>query len=185
MMTDPDLERFVTHVAMDEMVPSVRVEQSGAIQFAHEVLDRFRNPHIVHPLINITLQYSSKMAMRNVQTLLNYVADHNAVPKFFSLGFAAYIVFSKVEHEEKGNYFGQREDEEYSINDDKGNLLAKHWQEFEGDTSVLVSGLLGEVSIWGQNLNDVPNFGVTVCYYIDLLLEKGAQAALEEILGIQ
>ncbi len=185
MMTDPELAQFVERVAHEEFVPSVRVDQASATTFANEVLDRFRNPHIVHPLINITLQYSSKMAMRNVQTLLNYVVDHERAPRLFALGFAAYLVFSKVEAERDGNYFGNRKQAEYPIKDDRAAVLAKHWAGYNNDAAPVVRALLAEQEIWGLDLNTVADFADLVIADVTSLLSDGASNTLRHVLSIK
>ena len=56
---------YVNTIMKKEIAPSIpyELDQTAAISFAEKVIDRFRNPHIEHQWINITVQYSSKMKM--------------------------------------------------------------------------------------------------------------------------
>ena len=42
--------------------------------------------------ISITMQYSSKMKMRDIPVLLEHYRHRDTVPERFSLGFAAYLL---------------------------------------------------------------------------------------------
>jgi hypothetical protein len=64
-----------------------------ADRFGRSVLDRFRNPFINHKLIDITVQYTTKMRMRNVPLLVNYYKEFGKAPELFAMGFAAYLQF--------------------------------------------------------------------------------------------
>ena len=66
-ITQPSLARYVRGVMLDEIAPTLDVE--GAAEFAEAVLDRFRNPHIRHALIDITLQATMKMRVRVVPSI--------------------------------------------------------------------------------------------------------------------
>jgi tagaturonate reductase len=87
------------------------------------VLDRFRNPYLQHQWLNITLQYTSKMKMRNIPILVRYYELYDAAPKNFALGFAAYILFMKAVKKEGEKYYGERNSVLYPINDEKGGIF--------------------------------------------------------------
>ncbi|HEX6333821.1 MAG TPA: tagaturonate reductase, partial [Flavisolibacter sp.] len=65
-MTDDLVSGFISRLVHQEIVPAIpyAVEEQAAREFAAKVLDRFRNPHIRHQWISITMNYSSKMKMR-------------------------------------------------------------------------------------------------------------------------
>src|SRR5687767_277182 len=68
-MNNADFAAFITHLMMQEIAPAItnkNISIDAAREFAGKVLDRFRNPHIEHQWLSITLQYSSKMKMRNI-----------------------------------------------------------------------------------------------------------------------
>ena len=58
-----------------EIAPAIPYELDLNCQsedFAAKVLRSFRNPHIDHQWLSITVQYSSKMKMRNIPVLLKH-----------------------------------------------------------------------------------------------------------------
>ena len=82
-MDDELMSAFITEVMINELAPSIpyTVSLAAAQQFAYKVLDRFRNPHIRHQWINITMQYTSKMAMRNLPVLLKHYEQYKSSPE--------------------------------------------------------------------------------------------------------
>lgn len=168
MMDDGGLGKYVEQVALTEVVPSVRVDTESATAFAHAVLDRFRNPHIVHPLINITLQQSSKMNMRNAQTILNYAADNGTAPKLMALGLAATIQFSLPAELKEGKYYGEWQGQTYPLQDDK----AAAWhalKEQKITTEALVKKVLSGDQFFDHDLSQVPGLASAVSDYISAL----------------
>ncbi len=112
---------YITGLMRKEIIPSIignGITAEMANDFADKVLDRFRNPYIDHAWLNITLQYSSKMKMRNVPILLNYYKERNTVPVYMSLGFAAHILFMRSRKNGEGKYTGVSGNKEYTIHDD-------------------------------------------------------------------
>ncbi len=73
-MDDPAFSAFVTDLMLKEIAPSIPYDLPlrDAMDFGIQVLDRFRNPHIQHQWISITMQYSSKMKMRDLPVLLKH-----------------------------------------------------------------------------------------------------------------
>ncbi|HYC29302.1 MAG TPA: tagaturonate reductase, partial [Chitinophagaceae bacterium] len=67
------MSAFITDLMQNELAPAIPYEADlyTAREFGAKVLDRFRNPHIRHRWMNITMQYSSKMKLRNIPVLLN------------------------------------------------------------------------------------------------------------------
>ena len=93
-----ELGMYVHDLMMHEIAPCVINENLPAKEvyaFAKKVIERFRNPFLDHKWINITLQYSNKMKMRNVPLLQKHYGRDPDVPRHMALGFAAYLLFMK------------------------------------------------------------------------------------------
>lgn len=74
-MTHPHLSAFISTLMLQEIAPAIPcvLEVTEALNFGQQVLDRFRNPHLQHRWLAITLQYTSKLAMRVVPVLLRSI----------------------------------------------------------------------------------------------------------------
>jgi tagaturonate reductase len=130
-MQDAVMKKFITQVIHNEIVPSLDIDPTMATAFADDVLDRFRNPFLNHQLLSITLQYTSKMNMRNAPTFARYAKKTGKVPDLMCAGFATYLLFARPKKVLAGKYYGIYEDKEYLINDDRAEYLKHLWAEFD------------------------------------------------------
>lgn len=180
-MDDGQFASFISEVMLTEIAPSIpySVRLSDAQDFGYKVLDRFRNPHIRHQWINITMQYSSKMRMRNIPVLLKHYEKYSSVPELFSLGFAAYLFFTKPVKESGGKYYGLLNDREYLIDDEMAGSYMKRWNNLA--PAELVREVLSDVSLWETDLTVLPGFSEAVSEKLSLIMSVGAKAAIQSV----
>jgi tagaturonate reductase len=157
-MEDEYLSTFVSNLMLAELAPSIpyKVSILTAERFGRQVLDRFRNDSIQHSWLSITMQYTSKMKMRNLATLLQYYQNFPCVPEYFSVGFAAYLLFMKAELAEDGKYYGTSNGEKYLIQDDKVAYFAEKWTSLSPEE--LVESVLSDKFLWGTDLTALKGF---------------------------
>ena len=196
MMTDSVCGDFAESVILNEILPTVEPIFSDAPSFANAVLNRFRNPFIAHKLISITFQNSAKMQARNAETIKRYYEKTGTVPPLMSLGFAAYLLFSKVKKEENGKYFGRYTDLSsgthegsnfYPITDDKAAILQKKWAKIEDSTNKkrlleLVESVVSDPHLFDETLKNIPNFIETVADCLFELMNNGVRNTMEKAL---
>ena len=187
MMTDSVCGNFTESVILNEILPTVEPICSDAPNFANAVLNRFRNPFIAHKLISITFQNSAKMQARNAETFKRYYEKTGTVPPLMSLGFAAYLLFSKVEKEENGQYFGSYTEKPnfYLITDDKAAILQKKWAKIEGKHDKnrlleLVESIVSDANLFDETLKNIPNFIETVADCLFDLMNNGVKNTVEK-----
>jgi tagaturonate reductase len=180
-MDDAAMSSFITDVMMKELAPSIpyTVAPEVAHSFGNKVLDRFRNPHIRHQWINITVQYTSKMKMRVVPILLKHYETTSSAPQLFSTGFAAYLLFLKPTREEGNKFYGELNGIEYAIQDDSVDSFAKRWNTLNPEE--LVREVLGDTALWGVDLNTLPLFYESVLEKLNLLMSPGAREVVESL----
>lgn len=178
-MADEAFLRFITSLIEEEIAPAIPyiIEIDEKQKFGQQVLDRFRNPTIAHQWHSITLNYSSKMKMRNIPLLLNYYSLFNHVPERFALGFAAYLMFMKPVKQEGNQYFGEINGKLYLINDDKAAYFKQKWELLP---AAFVREILQNLSLWDYDLNILTGFSESVTEKL-LLLEKNKNLNLGNI----
>ena len=189
MMNDKQMGRFTEQVILEEIVPTLDFDTQ---QFAHDVLNRFRNPFIEHKLISITVQCSAKMNMRNGATFGRYVAKFGKLPERMCLGFAAYLLFTRPVKVENGQYFGHvigRNEataggDFYPIQDNHAAFFFSEWQKTdELDLSSLcdfVESVLSNASIFDKNLLETPNFAPKIAELMFEMTNNGFAKAIEK-----
>ena len=166
-MDDPGFSRFVADLMLKEIAPAIpyEVPVGDARDFGLRVLDRFRNPHIQHQWLSITMQYSSKMKSRVVPVLVRHYELEDSPPPHLTLGFAAYLLF------ERGG--------SYPVNDDKAGQFAELWKAASPDDVVYTA--LKDRSLWDVDLTLLPGFEEAVREALKSLLTKGPLATLQQL----
>ncbi|WP_460947043.1 tagaturonate reductase [Spirosoma daeguense] len=197
-MRHPDMSRFIESLMLTEIVPTVPdygtpgMDKAAVEQFAHDVLDRFRNPHLDHLLLNISLQETAKMQARNVATIQRYYDKFNSVPKFMALGFAAYLLFMKAVREEKGQFFGEINVANggvltYPIRDDKAGYFYGDWKTVKKSTpttvEAFVKSVLSDKNLWQTDLTALPGFSEAVAQKLNAMLATGVEKTLQSELS--
>jgi tagaturonate reductase len=183
-MENPLFSGFIRHLMTREIAPSltlVKISEDQALEFTDKVLDRFRNPFIEHRWLAISLQYSSKMRLRNVPSLLRFMERFGEIPECMSLGFAAYILFLRVIPGPDGRYYGDAEGKSYLVQDDQAPYFARIWS----DPESVVERVLSNTDLWGNKLSELAGFSASVSAWMDLLGEKGGLLTLEKLMTIK
>jgi tagaturonate reductase len=183
-MADPLLSTYIEDLALKEIAPSIPypIELEQAQEYAREVLDRFRNPHLQHLWINITLQYSSKMNLRNLPLILEYHRKFGQVPPLMAFGFAAYLQFMYTIFNENGQYFGRTEQGVYPIKDDHSAFF-NALQSLDLSLNDWVARILAEKTIWGRDLNEIQGFANVIVENLVQVQKAGVPASLTYFRG--
>jgi tagaturonate reductase len=166
-MRDPAMSAFIQGLMLDEIAPAIPypLPEGEARRFGRQVLDRFRNPAVEHPWLNITVQYSSKMRLRNIPVLLEHYRLGGTTPLHFALGFAAFLCFYRQP--------------DYPVKDDHAAYFFEKWETLTPEE--LVRSILSDEAFWGENLTKLPGFINQVTQYVHEIIEKGAQDILTDL----
>ena len=193
-MNHPVMGPFVERLILDDLVPTVPSDALGdegpaAVKaFAHEVIDRFKNPFNEHFLLNITLQQTAKMALRNVPNLQRAVAHLGQVPDRMALCFAAYLLFMRVNRQtDEGEYLGEINLKKgalvYPIRDEQAAYFMAQWLNVDptkaGSVTALVTGILSNTALWQTDLTTLPGFSKQVASNLFRMLNESVEAALK------
>jgi tagaturonate reductase len=184
-MQDEYFVAFISNLMMQEIIPLVAqgdISTQEAHHFAQQVIDRFKNPYIEHLWLNITVQYTSKMAMRTVPLVEKYYAQNSETPELMALGFAAFLLFMRSKMEIDHHFYGEANGAAYCIQDDKAPLLHDKWQS-GGAEENLAKNTLADTMIFGVDLDQYPGFTAAVNNHLQQLIQIGAVNTLRSILA--
>jgi tagaturonate reductase len=177
-MEDSFFESYIQNLMMDEISPAIPIiiKDSEKRAFGLKVLDRFRNPYLQHRWLSITMQYSSKLAMRVVPVLYKYYELYNRPPELISMGFAAYLLFMRPVKKEADKYYGILDNQYYLINDDRAAHFYGLWEERSVD--LIVSKILSNLEFWPVDLTRLDGFEASVTRKLKGFIRHGT---LQEI----
>jgi len=180
-MRNEEISLYIRRLMLLEIAPALdsdTISYNEACAFANQVMDRFRNPFIDHHWISITLNYTSKMRLRNVPLLLRHYSKTDEIPESMALGFAAYLLFMKCQKGSDGLYYGCTNGSKYAIQDDMAAYFADKWTISNMDT--FVNDILADKEIWGTDISRLNSFAEAVKENLQLLEKQGVLATLAE-----
>lgn len=178
-MSDEALAAYIKRIMMLEIASAMdgkTTPYNEACAFANKVMDRFRNPFLEHKWISITMNYSSKMRMRNIPLLQQFYNKTGQVPAQMALGFAAYLVFMKCSQGTDKRYYGEANGRTYLVEDDAAPWFAEKWA--GNNVDALVDAVLADKDRWGTDLSALNGFAAAVKENIRIIQKDGAIHAL-------
>jgi tagaturonate reductase len=177
-MEDSLFETYIRSLMMDEIGQAIpfSINENEIRDFGLKVLDRFRNPWLQHQWLSITMQYSSKLAMRVLPVLNKYYAVFNKPPHLIAMGFAAYLLFMRPVKKEGDKYFGILNNQFYLLNDDRASYFYGLWEERSVDA--IVTKVLSNTELWNEDLTRLDGFAAAVAGKLKNFIRHGT---LQEI----
>ena len=180
-MKDEKINSFIKKLMLDEIASAIPFEFANgeAQHFGSQVLERFCNPYIHHPWLNISMHYTTKLQSRVVPVLLKYFEKFKMVPSHITFGFASYLLFMKAVKQVDHLYYGQFGDEYYLINDAFAAVYYDLWQTKK--IPDLVETVLKNENFWQHNLSLLPGFSSAVTESLEYLHANGVVMALSQL----
>lgn len=173
---DQVVGNYVQKLIFKEVIPTLDLPEEELIQFANEVLDRFRNPFIRHALMSISLNSISKFKTRVLPSILEYHNRTGKLPSGLVFSFAALLLF----------YSGNRKGQAISLNDDQWILdyLKNLWLDFNGSEQslkLLVKHFLSWNEAWETELTLIPGLEESFCDCLLEIMQIGIYDALKSV----
>ncbi|MEK4005493.1 tagaturonate reductase [Paenibacillus sp. FSL H3-0333] len=165
VMNDGTFSRFVKQLIEEELIPMLDLPAEQLLSYADAVQERFRNPFIRHELTSISLNSISKFKARLLPVLLRYQQERGKLPERMTLAFAALLL----------SYRGDRIPRQ-----DGAEVLAVFDQAWSQPAS-FVNTILGDSSLWGQDLTLLPGLADAVAAHLQQLELEDSRAALQEL----
>ncbi len=167
----PAIEKFVTTMVNEEVLPMIDEPIDDLKAFAAGILERFYNPYIRHMLASICLNSLSKWEARNFPTVKDNFLKAGKVAKYnlFSLAslFVLYSGKSEVD-------FKVEDTPEYVA------LIRENWDvnDINGTVEKIIKS-----QIWVEDLTVVTPLIPTVAGYVKDILSEGMAQALHKLVG--
>lgn len=177
-MSNVHFRAYVEGLMLKEIAPAIPspINEQEKNSFGRKVIDRFSNPFLEHQWLNITLQNTTKMRMRNLPVLKEYQRRSLNVPARIAHGFAAYLLFMRVVKKDGGSYFGRANGEYYRINDDHAPAFYEIWSKHV-DAASLTREVLSNTNFWGEDLSTYTAFCDAVAHALSKMMSNGVAEA--------
>lgn len=166
-MNDELIRRFMEKMIFNEIAPTTSLPKDDVEAFAHAVIERFENPFIRHEILSIALNSVSKWKTRILPSLLDSFKQTRQMPKLLTFSLAALLAFYRSSG---------------CANDD-ARVLELFKQNGVKQSAEFVTVMLGNESLWGQNLNELAEFSSAVTYWFNIIETEGVRAAIAKVLS--
>ena len=93
-MANENMYKFLSG-CLEEIIPTLDLPKEELMDYAANVLERFRNPYIRHLCSSICLNSVSKFKVRVLPSILEYIRRKNQLPEHLIFSFAKLIEFYK------------------------------------------------------------------------------------------
>lgn len=168
--------KFVQQAIFEEIIPTLDLPDKELQQYAHDVLDRFKNPFIHHQLISISLNSTSKFKTRVLPSILEYQNRKGLLPKALLFSMAALIHF----------YKGEKEGTEIPLKDDAASIsfLKKLWSNCDLTLSgfeKMAKQILAWEKNWGTDLSHDSRFVDQLAENLFFIERDGIQQAVKNL----
>ena len=147
---DEKVGAFLKKAVWEEILPTLDFPQAQKEKYAHDVLDRFKNPFIHHQLLRISLNSTAKYKTRVLPSFLTFYEKTGNLPPHLVAALAALICF----------YSGKRGQEPIPLKDSEFALsfferIWKNWEHNHQNTAQLVQEVLQETAFWERDLTAI------------------------------
>ena len=180
-ITNPVYNLFTKELMLNEIAPAIpfTIDEKIKTDFANNTFERFCNPFIDHQWQSITVQYTSKMKMRNIPLLHQHYTLNQSVPWHMATGFAAFLLYMKVTRKEANKYFGKRKNEEYGIKDDAASYFYTIWN--NENPAEVARAVMSNEALWEIDLTTYPGLLQAVQEQLQNMISNGVLATIEKL----
>ncbi len=185
-ITDKIFSVFAKNLMHTEIAKAIPYEIDASVkeEFANRVFERFCNPFIDHQWLSITVQYTSKMKMRNVPLLLHHYDLNDAPPLHMATGFAGFLLYMKATRKDGKKYFGERKGpdgyrDEYEIKDDSAEYFYNAWN--NNSAGKVVEEVMQNEELWDTDLTKLPGFMQTVKEQLQDMITNGVLQTISQL----
>lgn len=189
------LGELLRRILFEEIVPGTDLPADEALAFAHEVLNRFRNPWLEHRWEVIATNQTPKLRERVLPSVAGFAARCGRVPEGLALACAASLRFTRCiaqvsATEGRGWWRGAP----YTIRDADLTRLVAHWWAVDPEHAPgpvppdilhrLAARALPDATLWGgTTFAGVPGFVDAATGALCRLEEVGVEGAIAALDG--
>ena len=181
-VTDKTFSVFAKNLMHNEIAKAIpyEIDEKVKADFTTRVFERFCNPFIDHQWLSITVQYTSKMKMRNIPLLLRHYELNNTAPLHMAAGFSGFLLYMKATRKAGNKYFGERNGVEYEIKDDSAEYFYNTWNN-NSTPDAVAEAVMKNKSLWETDLTKLPGFLSAVQEQLQGMIANGVLQTIAQL----
>lgn len=171
-IADPAIRRFIDEFMTDEVMATLPTDLRNLAAYRDALLDRFRNPALLHRTWQIAMDGSQKLPQRLLGTIRDRLAQSLPATRA-TLGVAAWMRYV-TGIDEQGR--------DIDVRDPLAARLRTISDRAGGSPAQLVDGLLGVTDVFGDDLPRNESFRAMLISHLTSLFQRGALATVRDLL---
>jgi fructuronate reductase len=170
-IADPALCTFIHEFMTDEVMSTLPMDPFNLAVYRDALLDRFRNPALLHRTWQIAMDGSHKLPQRLLGTIRDRLAQGLSATRA-ALGVAAWMRYA-TGVDEQGR--------EIDVSDPLATRLRRIADAAGGAPEQLVDGLLRVTEVFGDDLPRNRSFRAVLTSHLTSLFQRGALATVRDL----
>ncbi len=175
-MDDKAVLHYIESLLIKEVLPTLDFPEEMKQKYVQDVLDRFRNPLLIHKLLDISLNGTSKFVTRLLPSLKDFYSFKGRLPHRIVFSLSALILF----------YMSELEEGKIQLKDDPQtwSLFSSNREKYkEGEQSIqnMITAILGNFGIWKEDLTKINGLVEMVSDHIEQIENNGVLPTLKTI----
>jgi fructuronate reductase len=170
-IADPALRTFIHEFMTDEVMSTLPMDPFNLAVYRDALLDRFRNPALLHRTWQIAMDGSQKLPQRLLGTIRDRLAQGLSATRA-ALGVAAWMRYA-TGVDEQGR--------EIDVSDPLATRLRRIADAAGGAPEQLVDGLLRVTEVFGDDLPRNRSFRAVLTSHLTSLFQRGALATVRDL----
>jgi tagaturonate reductase len=185
---DETLNKCLDKIIFNEIVPTLLYEKELVLNFANEVIERFKNPYIEHKWSDIFSNSITKFQIRLFPTINKYYQLKKIAPNIISFSYALLIYLFKDSEWHNDKLVCKYNGREIVFTDEKKNLifLNKLWKELQHNrisADEFINKVINNKKICNIDKDYAENFGYVLKEHLSCLEEQNFGRYFETISG--
>ena len=171
VIADPALRTFIHEFMTDEVMSTLPADFCDLAAYRDALLDRFRNPALLHRTWQIAMDGSQKLPQRLLGTIRDRLSRGRPATRA-TLGVAAWMRYA-TGVDEQGR--------EIDVRDPLATRLQRISESARGTPEQLVGRLLSVTEIFGDDLPRNDSFRAVLISHLTSLFQRGALETVREL----
>ena len=185
---DEKLNKCLDKIIFNEIFPTLTYEEKLVLDFANEVIERFKNPYLEHKWTDIFTNSITKFQIRLFPTINKYYEMNGKVPCIISFSYALLINVLRYSEWENDRLIISYDNMKMIATDEKDNLIYLHklWNELQNNNITMddfISKIINSKKICNINKDYAEDFGYILRQHLFNLEKQNFDKYFETILG--
>lgn len=185
---DEKLNNCINKIIFKEIVPTIKYDKNLVLNFANQVIERFKNPYLEHKWTDIFTNSITKFQIRLFPTINKYYEMNGKAPHLISFSYAFLISLLRYSEWENNRLIVSYDNRKIIVTDEVDNLiyLCTLWKELQNN-NITIDDFIGKIinnkKICSINNDFAKDFGCILSQHLSNLKKQSFDQYVEYLIS--